>query len=466
MQTGFIIAGILFFLNPNVEIIDILPDFIGCALLLWGTRRLCACSEKGAAAGKAFRILLLLNLAKTISLLLFFIISESEMTWMLLLTSVFGILEAALFLYGLQMLHDTVLFTAMLHGKDGVYGKAFSAFFGMARLFTVLKCLFSILPELTFLVTDYGDVKPVETDWSFLFRLLTAVNIFVVTLFGILLLILTLRFFRSLAKEEADYLACLREDYRLKIENVPGVLPYKRLRWSALLLSCGMLFFLPLRLDGIDILPDFAGAGLLIAAALLMKKEYPKPAKRASLWLLALGTVSAIEWTGDLLLLFSTGYSILNADLRLSYAQHLSLYLYRDPDAYFHFLLLLIPTALRCILFPLSVISFCRLLRAAVLDHTGAPVEDGDDAYLRSVAVKKTEAIHRKLSLALTLLSVLGGICALFSFLSKALLLRELPFPLWLPEFLLFLLAAVGFRVFTYSLADNMDRKYYYSEYI
>lgn len=127
---------------------------------------------------------------------------------------------------------------------------------------------------------------------------------------------------------------------------------------------------------------------------------------------------------------------------------------------------MLIPTALRCILFPLSVISFCRLLRAAVLDHTGAPVEDGDDAYLRSVAVKKTEAIHRKLSLALTLLSVLGGICALFSFLSKALLLRELPFPLWLPEFLLFLLAAVGFRVFTYSLADNMDRKYYYSEYI
>lgn len=135
MQTGFIIAGILFFLNPNVEIIDILPDFIGCALLLWGTRRLCACSEKGAAAGKAFRILLLLNLAKTISLLLFFIISESEMTWMLLLTSVFGILEAALFLYGLQMLHDTVLFTAMLHGKDGVYGKSLFRLFRYGAAF-------------------------------------------------------------------------------------------------------------------------------------------------------------------------------------------------------------------------------------------------------------------------------------------------------------------------------------------
>lgn len=93
-------------------------------------------------------------------------------------------------------------------------------------------------------------------------------------------------------------------------------------------------------------------------------------------------------------------------------------------------------------------------------------MEDGDDAYLRSVAVKKTEAIHRKLSLALTLLSVLGGICALFSFLSKGAPFAGAALPPLAAGISSFPPCRRGLPGLTYSLADNMDRKYYYSEYI
>ena len=466
MQTGFLIAGILFFLNPNVEIIDVLPDFIGCALLLWGTRRICAYTERGSVAAKAFRWLLLVNLVKTVALLLFFVISEAEMTWMLLLTSVFGVLEAVLFLYGMHQLLEAVTFTAMLHGCDGVYGRAMSSFGSMVKLFTVIKCVFALLPELTYLATDYGTVTAFRTDWSFLFRLLTAVNIFVVSIFGILTLVLAVRFFRGLSKKESVYLAALREDYRREIEEKPGVLPYRRLRWTALLLFAGMAFLLPLRLDGVDVLPDFAAAGLLIAAVLLLRQEFPKAVRQCVIFLSVFGVLSVIEWIGDLLLLLSTHYSILNADLYISYATYLSQYLYRDPDAYYHFLLLLLLTALRCIALIPSMLFVYRLLRALVLAHTGAPETREDDAYLVESAARKTEAIHRRMSGFLRGLSVLAVLYAVGSFLSKALLLQKLPFPTWMPEFLLGLLAAVLCRIFTYALADNMDRKYYYSEHI
>ena len=458
MQIGFLFAGLLFFCNPNFEIIDLFPDFIGCALILWGIRRLSAVTERGKAAAKDFRLLLGLNLLQALSCLLFFLLAESEMTWMLTLTACFGVAEAVFFCRGMARLDDAVSYSAMEGDFERIYAdRQRSSLTGYAIFFGIAKCLFALLPTLTFLVTDYGDVGMIETDWSFLFKLLQGANLVLVTIFGILLAILGCRYCRALGKESA-YLRYLDGRYDEEIVRAPGVLTYKRLRLGGTLLFLGMLFLLPLRLDGVDFLPDFVAAALILACALLLKREYPKEARPAILAggvfaLFALG-----EWVVNLLLLFRSGFSILG-EQRLSYAVFLDQYLYHDAGAYNVFLAVCALTVLKSLALCVSLFLLYKIFARIIGEHTGSA--EGIRAETVAANTERVRAHLRRFLKALEILTVLAAICAVaaqFLFLQKA--------PWWLLEFSGAAILAVTGRVFTYSLQTAVDNKYYFSELI
>ena len=68
MKFGAIIAGLIFLFNPNVNLIDVLPDAIGFGLILYGITPFSHIQMRVQDAAKSLRMLTIIELIKLGSL--------------------------------------------------------------------------------------------------------------------------------------------------------------------------------------------------------------------------------------------------------------------------------------------------------------------------------------------------------------------------------------------------------------
>ena len=89
MGLGFAAVSAIFLFNPDVAIIDVLPDFIGYTLLTVALRFVRDISPHFENAWRKFRILAVMTVFKTLSLLWVFggLTSAQERPMMMLLLS-------------------------------------------------------------------------------------------------------------------------------------------------------------------------------------------------------------------------------------------------------------------------------------------------------------------------------------------------------------------------------------------
>lgn len=90
-----IAVGMFFLINPTVNIIDVIPDFIGYLFIVCGIDRLADMEDHFAQAKRNFVLLSVISAAKTVSCLLLAVIDG---TFVILLSFVFAILEAIFFI--------------------------------------------------------------------------------------------------------------------------------------------------------------------------------------------------------------------------------------------------------------------------------------------------------------------------------------------------------------------------------
>ncbi|MBQ7309799.1 MAG: hypothetical protein IJW87_06435 [Clostridia bacterium] len=90
MKIGYMIVGCIFLFNPFINIVDILPDFIGYLFILRGLSELSDLDRNLHSARKQFKASMWVSLVKTFALLGFMIYDS---TWYLILTFSFGLLE-------------------------------------------------------------------------------------------------------------------------------------------------------------------------------------------------------------------------------------------------------------------------------------------------------------------------------------------------------------------------------------
>lgn len=391
MNVKYIIIGLIFLINPNIEVVDILPDFIGTILIILGINKFADISERGAAAKKALLICTYLNAAKCLSILTFLIISASEMTWMLVFTMCFGLGEAALLCYAFFQLAEGISYTAMLADKPEIFNRT-TAFFGLSTAFICVRTIMSIFPELVYLNTDYGTVESVPINWEFVTLMLYALNVLVVTSFGIIWYINSRSFFKII-KNEKDYLDALDKQYMDEVGSNRSLLTYRAFKTASLLILLGVLFIITLRLDGIDLLPDFIGAAMFFVAVLRLKKLYPDICKKVMLssaiyFLLSLG-----EWV--CWFLFSTYHYTTDGAL-MSFAAIIETKFFSNPDVYTQYILLTVFSFLKTAGAAFCLVTLIPCIKAIIKEHTGAIAE------LRSeVTERKTAAIQKNLFILL-----------------------------------------------------------------
>ena len=447
MRIGYILAGLLFFVNPNILVVDILPDFIGAILLLYGLSHASEIDSRIAYTRKSLYMLMYAGLGRFLCVFLIPIIDASEYTWFLVFAFCFGLIEAYLFCRAMFSLDSGLTFLS-LAGKDSqIYKETGGSALGMTVIFTVLKTVFAILPTLTYLVTDYGTVTEMRTNWTFVMWLLMAVNVLVVTVYGILWYIRMLKFWRPMRK--SNLLAFVEVRYVEEYLNNRPLVVYRTLKRVVILLTVAVVFAVPFRLDGVDILPDAVTGVAILFAALKLKKMYPDTVGHTVLWSMLYSLVAVFEWV-YMLMFRLDNYSHL---FDQGFSEVMGFKVFDEMPLFTSFVFYCILLAVKVLLLLAVIWSMRKVLLRMISEHTGSITEVGS-------STEKTAAIRKSLRRIL-MATLLTCVAAVLLSLATGLMF------LWIPilqtyDMAIWILFAVLLSYFMNRLIVGMDDRYYH----
>lgn len=447
MRIGYILAGLLFFVNPNILVVDFLPDFIGAILILYGLAHAAEIDERIRQTRKTLYLLLTVAVGRFLCTFLVPIIDPSEYTWFLVFAFCFGIAEAYLFCRAMYSFDSGLTYLSLQTGHNEIYRTTAGTSLGMTIIFTVVKNVFAIFPALTYLKSDYGTVTDIETNWTFVMWMLMAINILLVTVYGILWYVRMVKFWRPLKKSE--FIAAVEKRYEAEYLSNKPLTVYRDLKRITLLLASALIFCVPLRLDGIDILPDAVAGVLFIYAAGFLKRMYPETAGKTVSLAIGYTVASAIEWAYMLWFVFSN-YSYTAAE---GFSDVMGYQVFRYMHLLSAYAVYVVLIAVKLCLFVAMFLSMRKYFKKMIVDHTGSITEV-------SAGTVKTEEVRKALSGVLLFVMIVSVIAALVSALTAALFL-------WIPilvtlDLAVWVVLAVLMRYFNEKLTIGMDDKYYY----
>jgi len=300
------------------------------------------------------------------------------------------------------------------------------------------------------LVTDYGEVTEAQTNWTFVMWMLMAINVLLVTVYGILWYIRMRRFWKPL--KESKFLSRVEERYATEYLANRPLTVYRDLKRISLLLGLAFLFAVPVRMDGIDILPDIAAGVLMIFAARFLKRMYPGAAEKTVLLSSLYTVVATVEW--GLMVWFSmTNFGPELIEQQVVFSDWMGYKVFREMDLFMVFAVYCVLAALKLGILGTVVISMRRALKRMIVEHTGSITEVGQ-------STEKTAKIRKTLNELLRAVLYFIVFAVLFSVLTTVLFLW---FPI-LQTFDLFVWAAYAILMhsFTEKLLTSIDDRYYY----
>ena len=140
MNLGYLLAGLIFLFNPNINVIDVLPDFIGCIFIVKGLSKLSDLDRRIASAKAKFRRLAWVALFKA---------------FVSLFTS--GLLDQALYGMGLSILVDLFDSTMVL---------VFVFVFGIFELMYMIPAFISLFEGIAFLEIRHTNHRARRTNFA------------------------------------------------------------------------------------------------------------------------------------------------------------------------------------------------------------------------------------------------------------------------------------------------------------
>lgn len=394
MNIKYIIIGLFFLLNPNINIIDILPDFIGCAFIIRGMMKCSSLNYNFKDSYGYFKRLLWLEIAKMPCLILYFIIGSNDMVWYLLLSFSFGVFEIYFSLMAFSKLFDGIVYSSisplesseddpLTSPVESQKNKAFSlpakGSVDFVRIITfvflIAKIVLCVLPDLTLLSTgSYGEVTESGiVAWAD-YRDLFTIFAFIITLaLGIYWFVMLTKYFRDLQKD-ADYIPALEHDYEKLIEDDPFSVARKKLYFAFTFFILGAVFCLSLTFDGISYLPRALCGVMFALACYSLIPLYQNIAKKAFKLSVIYSIVSFVVWVYDLIFVlsfFKTHLTNTDEGLAASFAEVLDTQINKSFDTLYLFYGSVLLSAVEAVFMILLLVSVAKLLKNIIKDHTG-----------------------------------------------------------------------------------------------
>lgn len=273
-----IFVGFIFTLNPMLALVDILPDFIGFALIFLGVNKLGMISPEITDSVNYFKWAAIISLARFGTWLGS---GSFDETMILCMTMVFAVLEFGVMFFALPLLSDGLSYLNIRYSgslpEDNTLRTVGTVFFG-ARGFL------SVLPELGALSlggNPDGEVtgEVATVDWAEFSSALTIANILLTLVFAAFFLMILLKRVGGMIKDEG-FVSALRQAYEDKKRDDPGIFIRRRLLYAFSALSVGAFFLIDITGDGVNFIPDIVFGALSLLSVWLIS-PYTESVKRA-----------------------------------------------------------------------------------------------------------------------------------------------------------------------------------------
>ncbi len=272
MGFGYILTGLLFLFNPNVNIFDIFPDFIGYIFIIFGLSKLAFLDDRFRNAKKISLYLLVLNIIKT--LMSFYYIKTKYDKFAA--TFIFGSVDIVLLVFLFSNIYSGIEYLCEYHGGEKHLGKIKNASV-MSYVLAFSKNIFAFIPDsLTIFTQNLGQtfsgkisrasvllsIKP------YLTMLCVIISLFV----GIYYAVLTTGFFKKIISDK-NFVSSLKKIYIDNVFEGKSYENHKTFLNFFILMTASSVFMLNFTVDSINFLPDFICYVLLLVAEYVLFSE-------------------------------------------------------------------------------------------------------------------------------------------------------------------------------------------------
>jgi len=307
---GLLIASVVFFCNPNVQLVDLLPDVFGYILLVSGLYYLADLNEAIGEARERFKKMFFVEAAKLIVFLMAFgglVSPQEQSTFLLVATLSFCVIELLILVPATRSLFAGLMQLATKFGSEAIFAtrpkklpkepakgfknakqkKAFEQRVARIRYknsrlrcaleklqtltlaFVFAKPIVALLPEFSALSgTEYNEGLINFYDFIGLFR---GFGFILLLPFSIYWLCRTLKFLRALRRDAAFCEVCLSQ-YREEILPKTDLFIQRAVKTALSIIALGMFFSLDFYIEYYNVIPDTLCAIFVIAGICLLRK--------------------------------------------------------------------------------------------------------------------------------------------------------------------------------------------------
>ena len=399
LLSAAVIWSFVFLFNPNFNIVDVLPDFIGYAILCAALSKLSALNESVELAQKGFFRALCLDVAKLVCMLLILPTQNpNEQSTMILLGSfAFAVLELIILIpaYGnlfsglinLGYKYDNV--SVLSHRKEISRKNRTEKIRSFTVFFLIVKAAMSTLPEFAVLTThNYDDMSNSLYLYEFI-GLLRFLAISVALIVGAIWLLRVIVYFAAV-RRDAAFVDALVDEYNLNILPKKSLFVRKSVKFMSLLFCMAAFLCVDFRIGGFNVLVDTLAAITLIVAVITTKKHIGKSYK-IMIPFVVYAVIALVA------VIFEFKF----------FGEHYYSAIWRDSEAYNLYVMMLVWSVLDAAAFLFAVWGMSSMLRSVIKEHTGFCVHSStinvDD---------KIKKVHRELNKKVYILWVAGILSA------------------------------------------------------
>ncbi len=378
---GYLIAAAVFLFNPNISVIDVLPDFIGYFLFTAGLAKIADIMPRFADVKETFGKLAWISLAKFFSVIFIFIMPLNEQaTFGLVLTFSFAVIDLIYLIPAWNGFFDGVIYLGTRYDSKAVFysGKGkktqTETLKRLTLVFFVLKEIIVIMPELTSL-SSYESLGYVDYHIMDIhhfqphFRVLSAL---VIVVLGIVWLYKTVSYFNRLGRDKA-FISALISVYETEVLPDTDLFTRRRIKTALVVLCFAFGFGVDFYIYDVNFIPDVISAALFVVGFALLYKHVKRslPAAYAGVFY---GIVSLFQLINTII--FFDNFDITHID--------------KDYDVYLAYTKVTVGAIIESLVFVAFMVFVFSALKELVREHTGYVAENGRDSYsMRSVKEEK-----------------------------------------------------------------------------
>ncbi len=399
MYLGTLLFGLFFLITPEVSTFDIIPDFIGCLLIMRAISNLAIISGEAEEAKKGFAKLLAVSAVKSVLFFPLVTVARTDGAIYLAFTVAFAVLSL---MYTLPAFRELYTAIGIQCDNIGEKIKGTRRIYSLTSIFFIIKAALSVFPEIVYIPIMKEDISGgAYYPNGFMKTGVSAIAVVLTLIIGIIWYLIACGYFKRVCKNKA-----LSSYIRMKAAESP--VPPEKLITSSISSSFFLLrisFFCSVSviLDGVNIIPDFVPPVLVLFALTRLKKAgIGNLATKITAWIsYILGVVSYLSVS-----LFAGKYDALgNANFALVKSK---------------FTLPAILQLIYNISFAISLIFLFILIRRIVKEHTGNIWESAFGTHNKEEIRRKRR--HISLSYIISVLHVLSslsnGVAYLFHYTS------------------------------------------------